>query len=61
MEACGGSTQAPYEVGSIENSESPLFFFPDDARRISQYSCLTPVNDPSQMAGIKRALISVAD
>lgn len=49
MEACGGSTEeAPYEARYIENSESPLFFFPDDASRISQYSCLAPFHDPGE-------------
>ena len=41
MKACGGSTQAPYEARYIEHSEFLIFFFQDDARRISQYSCLT--------------------
>jgi len=32
--------------GYIEHSEFPIFFFQDDARQISQYSCLTPIHDP---------------
>jgi hypothetical protein len=46
MEACAGSTAAPDEARYMENSESPRFFSPDNARRISQYSCLTPIHDP---------------
>jgi hypothetical protein len=42
MDACAGSTAAPDEARYMKNSESPHFFSPNDARRISQYSCLAP-------------------
>jgi len=46
MEACGGSTAAPDEAWYIAKFRITPFIFQDDARRISHYSCLTPIPAP---------------